>query len=671
MISKKKKNTSNGENMKKKSVWYLYFVLIFLFSVVGVRLFLIQFVYHSYYEDLLKQKTEVYVEGESAPRGRILDTNGVVLVDNTLVLEVAYHKIGNPTFLEELEIAMQLLSIFEVEEASEKDLRNFYALKYPLVVKQLITEEEYFFVESRKLTTEDLNRMMRERITSEMLESMSHEEKVLAQFIRLMNEGYAYQNKILFSDASSEIVAKVSEQNIPGIFINESWKRSYPYGDLLRGVFGNLQKGIYEEQKETYLSLGYQLSDTVGISYLEAQYESYLKGEKAKYFVHSDKSLTLVEEAKRGNDLYLSIDIVLQQKLDEVVKNTLTKVKQMPNTEYLKESYAILGDPKTGNIRAMVGRRILEGTTTQFQEVSSNTFLSSFTVGSIVKGASHTVGYLNGVIELNQKIYDSCVKLYFVPEKCSYKKLGYLDDITALKWSSNYYQFLTAIKLAGKQYFYNMQLDAGEEVFQKYRDVFALYGLGSLTGLDVPNEQNGIIGKTRSDDLLLNLTIGQYDTYTPVQLLQYIHTIYNSGKRYSLSLMKEIRSSSGEVLLKHEKTELSRIDMDEVYYDRIREGFRQVLDHGTGSGYVNPNLQAFGKTGTSESFYDSNQDGVVDTKTISSTFAMIGPENDTQYSLVLVTPHLSHYDGVKDYTAPFNRYISTEMSEYLLHYSAN
>ena len=246
-----------------------------------------------------------------------------------------------------------------------------------------------------------------------------------------------------------------------------------------------------------------------------------------------------------------------------------------------------------------------------------------------------------------------------------------MDDITALKWSSNYYQFLTAIKLSGKQYFYNMQLNAGEDVFQKYRNIFAMYGLGSLTGLDIPNEQNGIIGKNRSDDLLLNLTIGQYDTYTPVQLLQYIHTIYQSGKRYALSLMKEIRSVDGEILVQMEPNILSEVGMEEFYYDRIREGFRQVLDHGTGSGYVNPSIQAFGKTGTSESFYDSNQDGVVDTKTISSTFAMIGPENDTQYSLVLVTPNLSHYDGVKDYTAPFNRYISTEMSEYLLHYSKN
>ena len=89
---------------------------------------------------------------------------------------------------------------------------------------------------------------------------------------------------------------------------------------------------------------------------------------------------------------------------------------------------------------------------------------------------------------------------------------------------------------------------------------------------------------------------------------------------------------------------------------------------GTGSGYISKSISAYGKTGTSESFYDSNGDGVVDTKTISSTLAMIAPSQNKLYSLVLVTPNLSHYNGRKDYTAPFNRYISTKMSEYLIEY---
>lgn len=656
--------------MNKKIIWPYYCFLFFLFSLIFGRILFLNVKNHELYTDLLKQKTEIYIEGDSAPRGRILDRNGNILVDNELVKRLTYRKIENPNFQEEVAIAKQLMQYFSLEEGSEEECRNFYALSNPEIVASYITEEEKELVSLRKLTTDDLERLKRERISDEVLSLMKPEEKVLAKFYAVMNEGYSYQTKILKKEIDDVLIAKIMEANIPGVFIDSFWKRSYPYGDTLRSIFGSLKEGIPAEKKEEYLEKGYKITDIVGVSYLEEQYDSYLQGTKAVYLVNADKSLTLVKEAKRGNDVYLSLDITLQQKLDELVENTLIEVKKMPNTEYLKENYALMSDPDTGSVLALSGRRILEnGQHTTFQEVTANVILSSFTSGSIVKGASHTVGYLNGVIDINKKIQDSCVKLYLVPEKCSYKKLGVLDDITALKWSSNYYQFLTAIKLTGKNYAYDMKLDASAEIFQKYRDVFEMYGLGSKTGIDLPNEQIGVIGKTVSDDLLLNLTIGQYDTYTPMELLQYINTIHTNGERLRLSLLKEIRSPENEKLLEFQPDVLSKINLDITYYERIKEGFRQVLYNGTGSGYIRKEISAYGKTGTSESFYDRDNDGLVDTKTISSTLAMVGPSKQSNYSLVLVTPNLSHYDGIKDYTAPFNRYISTEISEYMLNFS--
>lgn len=655
--------------MNKKTYVVFYMVLFFFFLLVAGRIYVLNVLNHEKYVSLLQKKTEIYIEGESAPRGRILDRNGNVLVDNELLENIVYQKIDKPSFQKEIEIAKKLMSFFEVEEGSEDECREFYALSNPEIVASYITEEEKQLVQERKLTSSDLEFFKRARISKEILDAFTHEEKVLAHFYALMNTGYSYEPKVLKKEADTTLVANVIEANIEGISIMHSWKRVYPYGDLLRSIFGSVADGVPSERKEEYLEKGYSLTDTVGVSYLEEQYDSYLQGKKALYYVNADQSLTLVKEAKRGNDLYLSIDITLQQKLDEVVKATLFRVKKMPNTEYLKETYALIGNPETGEILAVTGNQLLDnGKSMRFQEVSSNVILSSFTSGSIVKGASHTVGYLHGAIDVGKKIYDSCVKLYLVPEKCSYKKLGSLDDISALKWSSNYYQFLTAIKMAGKTYSYNMKLDASSEVFDTYRSVFSMYGLGGKTGIDLPNEQIGVIGKTKSDDLLLNLSIGQYDTYTPAQLLQYINTIHTNGTRNALSFLKEIKSPDGEVLLENTPKVLSQVEMDVSYYERIKEGFYGVLHGGTGSGYINPDISAYGKTGTAESFYDSDNDGKVDVKTISSTLAMVGPSKKSQYSLVLVTPNLSHFNGVKDYTAPFNRYISTEMSEYMLSY---
>ena len=69
--------------------------------------------------------------------------------------------------------------------------------------------------------------------------------------------------------------------------------------------------------------------------------------------------------------------------------------------------------------------------------------------------------------------------------------------------------------------------------------MLASYGLGAKTGIDLPNETSGLKGKKISDDLLLNLAIGQYDSYTPIELFQYISTIANNGTKVTPRLINE------------------------------------------------------------------------------------------------------------------------------------
>ncbi len=644
-----------------------YFVVFFCFFFLTLwKLYSLNILQHDWFSTQKSAKTEIYFEGESAPRGRILDVNGEVLVDNVLVEHIMYRKINHPTFEEEVEIARRLGSCLDVSQANEEQLKQFYLKEYPEKVHSLILDEEWKRYEERKLTDEEITSLEMERITDEDLQVYTSWDRKVIHLYFLMNQGYSYQNKKLVSKADASLVANVVEQNIPGVFIEQGFERTYPYGEVLQSIFGNLQEGIPKENQEDYLKAGYALSDTVGISFFEKQYDSYLQGEKALYSVLDDGRMQEIRPAKRGNDLYLTIDIHLEEKLVDVMKETMIQVKKMANTEYFHESYALIGDPKTGGIRAMVGlQQIMNGQKPSFQEVTSKVLYASFTPGSVVKGASHTVGYMKGAISVGEKVLDRCIKLYLTPQKCSYKKLGYVDDITALKWSSNSYQFLTAIRVLGLSYSYDMKLNVEKETFDFYRSVFQSYGLGSQTGIDLPNEQVGMAGEIVSDDLFLNYTIGQYDTYTPLQLLQYIQTIETEGVRYALCLLDRVVSFEGEVLFSRSPKVLSTISLDSMYYQRIKEGMREVLFGGTGNGYVPVNTDAYGKTGTSESFYDSDLDGVVDVSTITSTLAMIAHINQETYSLAVVAPHISHFGGNRDYTAPFARYISNEMVRYL------
>ena len=509
-----------------KSRRYFYYILvIFLFCILGVRLISIRASKEEYQEKLLA-KTEVYISGSSAPRGRILDTNGNVLVDNIGVKTIYYNKIKGINIEDEIEIAKKLADILTIDPAGTKALKDYWLVTNSNG-ESLITEEEYKLLEERKLTNNDITDLKYERITEEMLNSFSDIEKKAAHIYSLMNDGYVYSKKEILKDVSESEYAKVIESNIPGITGELSWERIYLYGDTLKNIFGSIGL-IPEERKEEYLSSGYELTDTVGLSYLEYEYEEYLKGTKAEYLVNSDNTLTLVSEEKRGNDLVLSIDINLQLKVEEIIKDKIILGDKYPNTDYYKDSYALVSDPNNGSILAIAGiRRNDDGL---WSDISLNTINKSFTIGSAVKGATIAVGYKYGLIEMDKYITDSCVKLYLVPEKCSFKSLGRINDLTALAYSSNYYQYLIAIALTGNTYKPNIKLNATEEHFNIYRNMLASFGLGVKTEIDLPGEQTGIIGKTIADDLLLNLAIGQYDTYTPVEVLQYINSLA-TGKR--------------------------------------------------------------------------------------------------------------------------------------------
>ena len=622
-----------------------YIILIILLTIISVRIFELRILKHDYYTKEYLKQTNKIVYGFSAPRGRILDRNGKVLVDNIGSNTIIYHKLDN----NELEISKILLNILEEKKEASKEEQTQYYMQNNNT-DFLLTTEELELYNKRKLSSEEIKKIKISRIDNYL--NYTNEEKQIIYIYNLLNNGYSYSSKIIKKDASIKECALIQEKNIPGLTCEYTTKRVYLY-DTMNAIYGSVGE-ISKENKEYYLDKGYSLNDEVGLSYLEKEYDDYLKGTKAIYKVNKDNTLTLIEKEKQGNDIILTIDIDLQLKINEIIKKNIEKSKKMNNTDYYNSSYVVISDPNTGEIIASTGLQKIKDS---YYDVTQNILTNSFTVGSVIKGASHTVAYQNNLIEVGKKINDSCVKLYQVPTKCSYKKLGYIDDITALKTSSNYYQFINAIKLTGQKYKFNMKLNATKEHFDIYRNTFKDFGLGTSTGIDLENESLGITGKKVADDLLLNLSIGQYDTYTPLQLTNYINTIATSGKRYSLHYLKEVRNNE-KIVYQYEPTILSEIK-DNWYFERITKGFKEVLYTGTGRGYTDTKYKPAGKTGTSEVVYNK------DVTTINQTYAMFAPYDNPKYSIVVISPNISYNNDNSTYIAPINRYISKEVSKIL------
>ena len=652
--------------MKKR---YLILIpLIFIFAITSsIRLLYLNTYKKNHYHELLIKKTIKIIGGNSAPRGRILDRNGNILVDNIGTKVIAYTKLNNTT-KDEIEIATKLAGIIELDiKATKTELKTYWMILNEEKTTNLITEEEYQLLKMRKLTKEEIENLKYERVTEEFLSELNDLDESIAKIYALMNKDFEYSEKIIKNNNVTEAeYAKIIESKIPGIMGKISWDRTYPYGDTLRPIFGSISTsntGIPKELIEEYQNKGYSLNDRVGISYLEREYEEYLRGEKDQYLVNPDNTLTIYKEGKRGNDLVLSIDINLQLKVESILKAELTNAKEKPNTEYFNHSYTIISDPNTGAILAASGIKISKDINNYYyQDITTNIISSSYTMGSVIKGASSTVGYQNNLITPNKNITDSCIKLYNIPEKCSWKKLGTINDVSALKMSSNYYQFLIAIGLTGTKYTPGMKLEVSKSHFDIYRNTFASFGLGVKTEIDLPNEKIGAIGRTIAPDLLLNYAIGQYDTYTPIQLVQYINTIANGGNRIAPSLMLRIIDNEGNIIKSSEPKILNQVDIEENHLNRIKEGFKEVVYNGTAKGFTSTIYKPAGKTGTSESFYNIDNKNIA---TISANYVMFAPYDNPKYSMIVISPNISHKDGRSEYLSWAHKYISKQTSDFL------
>ena len=293
------------------------------------------------------------------------------------------------------------------------------------------------------------------------------------------------------------------------------------------------------------------------------------------------------------------------------------------------------------------------------------------TPGSVVKGASMLVAYNTGAVKIGEYMVDECVKVAGAPEKCSsVNNLGTINDITALAKSSNVYQFKAAIRVNGQEYSRGMKLNFNQKAFDTYRDMYHSFGLGVATGIDLPSEGIGYGAKqdTNSGNLL-DFVMGQYESYTPLQLSQYVTTIANGGSRLVPHLLKEVHkstedSSLGETILTVEKKVLNTIDTKSEYMARVKEGFYAVMHSagGYGRGYIDDKWDAAGKTGTSQSFVDTDGNGIIDTETITSSFVGYAPANDPVMTIMVTSPNSSHPNSNTDYASLVTLHITKEVT---------
>lgn len=645
---------------------FLFFVIFGLFVILVSRLGYLQIVEGDKMKAEMKASTTITVK-ENAPRGEIYDAKGTALVKNTPNSAITFTRGNEMKAKEILKLATELNKLIDVpadENLTTRDKKDYWLADEDHLKE---AEDRLSFKEKNLDTTNEYQKLVDKVKDSEI--QLNDEQMKVATIFKRMNAASALSTVFIKNEGvTDEELAVVAERasDLPGVSTGTDWDRSYN-NDLdgsLKSILGTItteKEGLPAEEADALLKKGYARNDRVGKSYLEKQYEEQLQGKKGEYKVTLNQNGTIekqqeVKAGEKGSNLVLTINSDFQKKVEDILKNHYQGLIDSGVAKYSPGAYAVAMNPNTGEVLAMTGFTH-DINSKNIEENTLGTITSAFVPGSVVKAGTVTAGYQTGVISGNDTLIDQPIKLSGTALKGSIynKTLGYqipLNTVKALEWSSNAYMMQIVLRMLGVQYQQNMTLPesaSSKEMYDKLRKAFAEYGMGVKTQIDLPNEFSGYINERFGKDggpgggNLLDLSFGQYDTYTPMQLAQYASTVANGGTRISPHVVKGIygnNESGGLGKLQQEITgkKLDQVNITADQMGIIKQGFYQAV-HGsdaytTAKDLASAKLDPAAKTGTAETVAENGE------STINSNIVAYAPYDNPQIAISVMLPNL-------------------------------
>lgn len=638
----------------------LFSIVILLFLTIIGRLLYMQVLNKDFYEKKLASASQTKVTTSSA-RGEIYDASGKPLVENTLKQVVSFTRSNKMTAKDLKEIASQLLGYVSITSPNltERQLADYY-LADPEIYKKTVEalpSEKRLDSDGNRLSESELYNNAVDSVQTSQLNYTEDEKKEVYLFSQLNAVGNFATGSIVtdsLTDTQIALIASASKK-LPGISISTSWERKVLETSLssIIGSVSSEKAGLPAEEADAYLKKGYSLNDRVGTSYLEKQYEETLQGKRSVKEIHLDKygnmeSVENIEDGTKGNNIKLTIDLSFQDSVDALLKSYFNSELGNGGAKYSEGVYAVALNPKTGAVLSMSGIKH-DLKTGELTSDSLGTITNVFVPGSVVKAATISSGWENGVLSGNQTLTDQSIIFQGSPPINSWYTAFSgpmpITAVQALEYSSNTYMVQTALGIMGLTYQPNMIAGIGNlgSAMGKLRSTFGEYGLGSATGIDLPDESTGFIPKDYDLANYITNSFGQFDNYTPMQLAQYVATIANNGVRVAPRIVEGIYGNNdkgglGDLIQQLKPTEMNKVNISDSDMSILQQGFYQVA-HGTsglttGRAFSNGALVSIsGKTGTAESYV---ADGQQATNTNAVAYA---PSDNPQIAVAVVFPH--------------------------------
>lgn len=647
----------------------VFFVVFLLFAGIILQLGVVQILNGEEAQDEI-DRTENTTTSIPVPRGEFYDRYGRVVVDNKPLYSITYTPPKGVQSNDKLELAEEIAQYIDMEyegKLTDRDLKEYFFLKNQEKVVARIEDED-----TSELDNGEVYQLQLDSITEEEISGYDNKTKEVIAIKKELDKAYALAPHVLKNtDITEKEYSVVAEHlaELPGINVTSDWERSYPFGSTFQSYIGSItsrEQGVPRDQLDYFMSLDYSRNDRVGTSGLEQQYEEVLRGTKEKVQYETDKNNNVINskvirEGQRGKDLVLTIDMELQERVNKIVQEELANaIRKAPAANrHLDNAIAVVSNPNTGEILAISGQtynRTPEDGEGRFSDTSHQAIYNAYMPGSIVKGATVLTGLHEGAVSPSTWINDRPITIGGSQKGSYTSNIGTVNDIQALQQSSNVYMYFLAMYLGGEySNQYNMNgLSLKSNTFENFTYNFNQFGLGIKTGIDFPYEGTGVTGNQTLPGQILDFSIGQFSSYTAMQLNQYVSTIANGGDRVRPRLVKSIHDPSmdgdlGPVYKDYSPEVLNQLEMDSSYINRVQEGFRQVAQtsQGTASHVFSKDpyaqYQMAVKTGTAQAFkavFDEDGGRTTYGDLLNKTLVGYAPHDDPEIAFSIVSPYL-------------------------------
>jgi penicillin-binding protein 2 len=590
-------------------------VAVSLFATLFARLYFLQVLEAPAYR-VAAETNRVRTVSLPAPRGRILDAEGRVLVDNRSSVVVTLDR----------EVLAGL------DEAGRVDL---LARLSPVI----------------GVAVPDIERMLADQRIS------------------------PFSPVPVAEDVTEDVFVRLREQRdvFPGVGVEERAVRAYPNGPVAAHVLGYVGE-INDTELEAREEQGYALGDTIGKAGAERRQETDLRGDDGTIELEVDATGRVLRELGRtppaqGDDVQLTLDLDVQRVAEEALAAGLEEARRhrfADDDTWLRAraGSVVVLDATDGSVVAMASyptydpSAFVNGISSEayaaLTDPEAGTPFNNWAIqgeyapGSTFKLVSAVAALRTGLLQASTTVRDT--GSYRVPQcegKCVWRNAGSVpfgpvDVRRAMTVSSDVYFYSLAND------FWERRNEFGETPMQ---DVAAELGFGEVTGVGLPAEGDGRLPtpelkrrlhEQRPDAFIegrwfvgdnLNLSIGQGELLvTPLQLANSYATFANGGRRFVPRLTAAVRTRDG-VLVREEAPQVAgEVALPPAVRQPLLDGLRGVVDQGRGTasqvfeGFPLDRWPIAGKTGTAQ--VTGRQD--------SALFVAFGPADAPRYVVGVV-----------------------------------